>query len=409
MRPTEIAAHLEGFEGRGAGTDAERRAAQWLADQVSAGGREVIVEPFWCRPSWALAHAWHVVLGLAGSLIATASAPVGGALVLASLVSVLADELIGISPGRRLTPERASQNVVAVPMRRGAETGPGRVRLVIAANYDAGRAGLAYRNGLRAIFARLRCASRGLVPGWLGWLAIANVWLLAMAILRIVGHHSRLVGVAQLPPTVGLLLGLALLIELAISDFAPAAGDNGTGVAAALTLARALDVSPPGNLDVEVVLEGAGDGGQIGMRRYLRARRRERRPSDTVVLGIAACSGGNPRWWVSDGSLLPRRYARPLTGLAAAVASREPYLQARPHRGRGVTPAFPARRRRLPALAIGCLDQHGLAPRSHQRSDTAAEIDADAVDAAVQFGLMLVDAIDASVASAGRPASPAPA
>src|SRR2546421_12710060 len=104
MRATEIAARLEGFRARGAGTDAERRAANWLANELAASGREVAVDTFWCRPNWALAHAWHAALAVAGSLLSVASAPLGGALGLASLLSIVADELLGVSIGRRLTP-----------------------------------------------------------------------------------------------------------------------------------------------------------------------------------------------------------------------------------------------------------------------------------------------------------------
>jgi hypothetical protein len=117
MRATEAASRLESYAGRGPGTDAERRAARWLADELADGGREVAVETFWCRPSWALAHAWHVALALAGSLVSVASPRVGGALLLAALVFVVVDAITGASPGRRLTPARASQNVVAIAQR----------------------------------------------------------------------------------------------------------------------------------------------------------------------------------------------------------------------------------------------------------------------------------------------------
>jgi hypothetical protein len=39
-------------------------------DELGAGGRSALLEPFWCRPNWALAHAWHALLGLAGGLVA---------------------------------------------------------------------------------------------------------------------------------------------------------------------------------------------------------------------------------------------------------------------------------------------------------------------------------------------------
>jgi hypothetical protein len=414
MRATETASRLERYAGRGAGTDAERRAAGWLAGELGGDGREVVVETFWCRPSWALAQAWHVALALAGSLVSVASPRLGGALLLAALVFVVLDALSGTSPGRRLTPARASQNVVAITPRAPAidptaDPLAERTRLIVTANYDAGRAGLAYRDPFRRASAALRRASLGLAPGWLGWLSIAIAWELAIVILRLQGNHSHVLGVVQLPPTVALVLCLALLLELATADWSPAAGDNGTGVAAALALARALDAAPPRHLDVEVVLEGAGEGGRIGLRRYLRARRRERTPANTVVVGIAACSGGTPRWWGSDGPLLALRYARRLRQLAQAVAADEPHLGAAPHRGRGATPALPARMAGLPAITIGCLDRRGLVPRSHQRTDLAAAIEAGAIDRAVALGLLLIDAIDAALAEPHARVSVTPA
>ncbi len=404
MRPPEVVTGLTAFPRRGAGTDAERRAAHHLANQLAGGGTPVSVEPFWCRPNWALAQAWHVALAVAGSLVSVASARAGGAMLLAALVFVIADATTGRSPGRRLTRERASQNVVAGP----PDQNPDRVRLIITANYDAGRAGLVYRDALRRPAAGGRRLLHGFTPGWMGWIVLAIVWLLATAIIRVEGHHSTAIGAAQLAPTVGLLLGLALLFELAAADWSPAAGDNATGVSVAVLLARALAVSPPGNLDVEVVLAGAGDGDGWGLRRHLAARRRTRRTGNTVVLGVAACAEGDLRWWHSDSALFPVRYAPRLRAVAQQVAAAQPDLGAKPYRGRGATPALPGRRARIPALALGCLDDLGLVPRSHQRGDVASAVDRRAHDRAVQFGLMVVDAIDAALEQSARPGPTGP-
>ena len=43
------------------------------------------------------------------------------------------------------------------------------------------------------------------------------------------------------------------------------------------------------------MLQGASDGTAIGLRRYLAARKHERRATNTVVLGIAPCAGGELR------------------------------------------------------------------------------------------------------------------
>ncbi len=76
----------------------------------------------------------------------------------------------------------------------------------------------------------------------------------------------------------------------------------------AISLVRALDAAPPRRLDVELVLQGAGEAGMTGLRRHLRSRRSELRSANTIVLGIAAAGSGRPCWWVSDGPLVPLRY-----------------------------------------------------------------------------------------------------
>jgi len=394
---------LAAFNGRGAGTDAERRAALWLRSELEAERRPAQLEPFWSRPNWALAHAWHVALGLAGSLVSVSSPRIGGALVLIAMLSVIADACFGISPGRRLTPERASQNVVSRV--REDET---RVRLIVTANYDAGRMGLVYRAGPRAAVAWLRRSVGGAAsPGWLGWLVLALAWVLVTTILRLGGARGTAVGIVQLIPTGVLVVALALLLDLATAGYGPAAGDNASGVAVTLALVRALEVAPPRRLAVEVVLQGAGDGTMLGLRMHLRARRRELRADDVVVIGIAPCGAGQPRWWVSDGTLVPRRYLRRLTELCDAIARSESHLGGEAYRGRGVTPAWPARARGLPSIAIGCLDRGGLVPHAHQPADTPDTVDPAATDATLELALALVDAIDADLARTEPPA-PAP-
>jgi hypothetical protein len=391
MGALETATELANFAGRGAGSDAERRAAVWLRREASTGSRVAELEPFWCRPDWALAAVWHAALGLAGSLLAVSHPKLGGALLLAALLSVLADALWSRSPGRLLTFERASQNVVS-----RAEAGDSRVKLIVTANYDAGRTGLMYQDRIRAVAARARQLAGPAAPGWVAWLALDLAALLAVAIARSGGtQQGAAVDAVQIGATVVLVLALALLVEQGLAEYGPAAGDNASGAATALALVRALDTSPPAHVAVELVLTGAGDGAGAGLQHHLRARRA--RATDVVVLGIGACGAGRPRWWISDGALQPMRYFGRLRELAAETASAEAYLGAKPQYGRGRGPALAARARALPAIAIGCLDEQGLAPRSHTRADTADRLEDDALGSLLAYALALVDAIDAEV------------
>jgi Peptidase family M28 len=407
MRPCETIRALAAFERRGPGTDAERRAARWLAGELMARHHRVRIETFWCRPNWAMAHAWHVALALLGSLLAPSHPTIGAILLALALGSIVIDEVTGISLGRRLTPEHASQNVVVKAARAAAEpvqdtqqAPEQKTPLIITANYDAGRTALVYRDRPRRTTAYLRNLAGPAALGWLAWLCLAIVWLLAVAIVRTSAHQaSTTLGLIQLPPTVALVLGLALLLEAAGAPYGAAANDNASGTATATALIQAISTSKPDNLTVELVLAGAGEGGGIGIRRYLRARRRELRRANAIVMGIAPSGSGQLRYWQSDGRLIPLGYARPLRALAANLTD------ATPHRDRGATPAQPARARGLAAIAIGCQNEQGLTPRSHQATDTEATIDEPTLDRTVNFALQLIDEINATLAGEAVPAA----
>ncbi len=389
MAAADTVAALTGFADRGGGTDAERRAARWLAGEIASARRTASVDTFWSRPDWALAQAWHVALALAGSLVSIGSPTIGGVLVLAAIAFIAIDALTGVSPGRRLSPERASQNVVS----RFPGSGHA-VRLIVCANYDSGRMGLVYRSSLRRVARALRRLAGDAAPGWRAWLVLDAVAALVIAVLRRAGDNGRPLAIAQLIVIAALIIAVALLLEQAASAWGPGANDNASGVGVAVALVRALDVSPPRRIAVELVLTGAGDGSGVGLSHHLRAH--PTAPgTETVVLGVAASASGNPRWWTSDGSLAPLRFAGRLVELAGSAAAELPGAKA--HRGRGLSPALPARRLGLPAITVGALDRRGLTPLSHLPEDRADTIDPAAADRVLGLALALVDALDAQL------------
>jgi hypothetical protein len=332
-----------------AGSDAERRRAAALASELRERGRTSEVETFWCRPNWPLVQTWHVALAVAGSLLAVNHPHVGAAVILAALIFLLADWSLARSPGRQLSGERASQNVVSsAPTSRP-------VTLVVTASYDAPRHGLARRLPRAPI-------------GWIGIISVLMAWTLVIALLRIEGHRNTAIAALQAIPTFGLIIAAALLLDLALGSLRDQ-GESEEASSVALALVRALDAAPPARLAVELVLTGAGADYGLGLRNYLRRRRREQNPGNTVVLGIGGSSEGKPQFLESDGPLVPLGYYRQLRRLAADVAT--------PVRGHGCSAALPARMRGLPAVTL----EGGSA------SDR------------VQTGLLLVDEIDAYVAS----------
>lgn len=355
-----------------AGSDAERRAALAFAARLRAGGRVVTVETDWVRPRWELAHALHAGLGVVASLVAVSLPAVGLGLALVALLSLLLDLGGRAFLLRRLTPERATQNVVAAAAaahedREGAagadaDRATPALRVILTAHADAPRGGL-----LRRLAGRRSRRGAGRLPGPLALVALALAAVAGCAGARLAGVEGSALGAIQLVPTLVLLVALGLLVDAALARPVAAAGSPTLGGAAdgpaalagapavLLAAVQSLDASPPRRLAIEAVLAGAGTGQALGFRAYL--RRRGPTPERNVVIEIGASdSAASPTWWTSDGALLPLRCHPRLVALAAAAAADEPGLGAAGRRGRSIGAALRARQRRIPAIRLAAPD-----------------------------------------------------
>jgi hypothetical protein len=374
---TDLAAIVDGlcrFESRGPCTDAERRAAGWLHDELRAAGHEAWVETHWVRPQWPLSVALHATLGVVASLVAI-GAPLPGLIAAALTAGSMALEAAGrTGPLRWLFPRRATQNVLTVPA-------PGAVTLLICARYDAPRTGLVTRDGPRRLAARLRRRLGGRAPGPRAWVALALAAVAACAGLRLLDLDGLWLGVVQFVPTVGLLGALAAAGDVAVSPVSPGAGDNASGVAAAIALHDELRRNPPAGLDPALLLFGAGEGGPPAVRAHLRRERLDR--ARVVVLELGPCCEGAPAYATAHPQL---RAAAQRAAEALGAARTAPLRR-----------ATAAGIRRLPGAWIGALDPDGIAPRSRQASDTPDRVDPAAADQTLDFALACVDALDSEL------------
>jgi hypothetical protein len=343
------------FTGRGACTDAERRAALWLHDELRARGVDAYVETRWVRPQrWAVL-AIGSLLCVAGSLLAVAL-PVAG-LVVAGLGGLsLAIEALGWpGPVRLLFPRRATQHVLTSVAAAG-------VPLVIAAAYDAPRRGLVLNERWRALLKR--------VPR--GSLAVCGALLAAAAAARVAGVEGTWLGALQLVPTIVLLVAFAAAADIALSAWAPGANDGASGVAVALALFAELEREPPRTLAPALLLVGAGHAVPgIAPAELERA----------VLLELGACGAGRP--------VLRARH--PQARVAAARAA-EAF-------GATIGGEAPV----AAGVRIACVDERGVVPRAHQEDDTT--VDDAAMEAALDVALGVVDALDAELGGGGAPAA----
>jgi hypothetical protein len=262
-----IAEGLARFEARGPCTDAERRAAAWLHDELRDAGHEAWVETHWVRPQWALSIALHATVGVVASLAAI-SAPLPGLIAAAVAAVSMALEGFGLPGLLRLAfPRRATQNVLTVPVEGADRAAAGGVTLLIAAPYAAPKGG----PGRRFL---------GRLPGVpQPWVAAALVLVAVCAGLRELDLDGLWLGLVQFVPTIALLLGLAAAGDAAVADYV-SGGEAPPAVAMALH--DELRRNPPDRLSPALLLHGA-------LRAHLRREKPDRRA--TVLLELGPGSG----------------------------------------------------------------------------------------------------------------------
>jgi hypothetical protein len=342
---------------RGACTDAERRAALWLHDDLRKRRYEPWVETVWVRPHWHWSLVWHGALGVAASLASTAVPAIG--LAGAVLALSLGLELVGFPVMSRLFYRRATQLVVAEPEPRG-------VRLWLVAHTDAPRCGGAFRERWRRLARR--------VP--VTWLVVAAlVAVTALAAIRAAGTEAEWVGVVQLFPTVVLLATAAAALDSVLSDLSPGASDA-AGVAVALALHEELTTRAPSRLSTGLLLAGAGEAFPFGYRAWRRSEKPE--AEETVIVELGPCGSGAVAWST----------ANPQLAQACGDAGRR----------------LPARRpttlsRALPSLYVRTVGAGGVPQRVRTEHDTAAAVDDATLDAVYDFVLDAVDRLDAALSA----------
>jgi peptidase M28-like protein len=392
----EVVRRLCSFEPRRAGSDAERRAANWLADQLRALGRRAEIEPTYVHPQAALVHAAHCALAVAGSVASVPSPPIGFALVLVAATSMYLDLNGRLYLLRRLFFRRASQNVVSPGSHPDAPA-----RLLICAHYDAAQSGWAFGPS------RIRLADRlgralGLPVGPSRVLFWSLTLLLPILGARLAGVDNSFLSILQLFPTLVLLVGAFALGEIAVSKVVPGANDNASGVATALALAAELGERPPRNLDVWVVLSGGQECLMEGMRGFVRSHRKELDPTATFFVNLEAVGAGELRYTVAEGLAvgfdMDRRVVELCEAIATADREAERRFDAEPLRWGYASDALPLRLARYPGTTItATAPGTGVAVNYHLPSDAPDALDPAALERAHGFALALFGQLDQEV------------
>lgn len=368
-----VVRELASYE-RPSASDGERRAAEWLAEELGAAGcRRVRVEEERAHGG----YWWPLGLLNAASTLA---ALLGRRL--ATLVGLIATAAVydDVSGGRlwfrrRALPHRPTWNVVA-------EAGdPDAARTVVfIAHHDAAHSGLVFHPALPRIGMKLapRLHERAnqsipIIFGvFLGPLLLALWGLLARRWLKRAGMFFSLGATAA-------------MVNIGASRVVPGANDNLSAVAALVALANELHEHPPQGVRVILLSTGSEEGFMEGMQAFGRRHFTELDRATTEFVCLECV--GSPQLCVveGEGMLRMRDYPESSRETLARAGDAAGVELLRGLRTVAATDALIPLRAGYPSCTLGGIDETKFPAEYHWPSDIPDNLDWSSVEGAVEI------------------------
>jgi hypothetical protein len=296
---------------RPSASEGERRAADWVVDQLSRQGAEARIEVERAHGSF----YWPLCLGAgAGALAGLATLRgrrlLGGAIGAAAAAGIASDYPPGPRWIRRLLPKHDTTNVIA-------ELGPPDAArtIVLVAHHDAPRSGLLFHPGIPAylsrrfpvLWERNDTSPPMMFPVVGGPAAVAAGSLLGSRALTKLGSVVSAASVG-------------VIGNIGASRPVPGANDNGSGVIALVALARALVERPTASVRVILLSAGSEESFSEGIKAFGERHFAELPQGDTFFLILESIASPHLCVLRGEGFLKMWEYPAPALQLIDGLA-----------------------------------------------------------------------------------------
>jgi acetylornithine deacetylase/succinyl-diaminopimelate desuccinylase-like protein len=373
-----VVRELASYE-RPSASDGERRAAEWVADELRAAGcRDVRVEEERAHGG----YWWPLGLLNAGSALAAMLGRLPAALVGGVASAAVYDDVSGgkLWFRRRTLPHRPTWNVVA---EAGDAAAPRTV--VFVAHHDAAHSGLVFhpalpRLGMKLV-PKLHARAKQSIPiiygTFLGPLLLALWGILGLRPLRGAGLFFSAGATAA-------------MANIGASRVVPGANDNLSSVAVVAALAHELTETPPDGVRVILLSTGSEEGFMEGMQAFGRRHFASLDRGKTEFVCIECV--GSPELCIveAEGMLRMRHYTEASRDALERAGAEAGVTLTRGLRTVAATDALIALRAGYPTCTLGGVDDTKFPSNYHWPTDVPDNVDWDGIDGAVEVCLRYV-------------------
>ena len=366
---------------RGSTSEAERRAAEYVARSLRSQGFDTTIESFRSVTSfsWAFGGFFTAFIIAATLLVVGTPPPIPAVLSLLALIA-FALESSGRETLTRFLPQRPSQNVIG----RITPTITASHHIVVTAHLDSARSALLWHPRVVSLFRPL------LLLLIIAMLAITGLSITALFVSAV---WVRLIAWLA---CIYLAIILFLLVDRELRGMiTPGANDNASGVAVLLSLADSFVTHPlPTDMDVWLVATGCEEAGTVGMLRFLQRHGRELPKETTTFINIDNVGAGTVTYTTAEGILLPLKTDSVLTEAAIIFAQNYPEYSVEGHGYHALTtdaiiPLSKGRR----AISIMAFDKRGRIPNWHWYTDTIDNINPATITIARDLAASMIRSI----------------
>ncbi len=352
---------------------AERLGAELMRSELTRHGVDARLEPFDGFSTFGLPVGITAALAALPALVPASRSGLRSAIALTAAAALTTEGGLIHTPLSRLLSRRPSQNVVAMIE---PEEEPERT-VCLVSHLDSSRSGLMFH------------------PSFVRWL---NAWITVQAAAGIVGlgepvlSRRRAGRLLLALSRVFIATGLALLLERELrGEDVPGANDNASGVGVTAQLATECAQRPLTSTRIVLLMTGCEEAGLLGAQAFLRTH-------DTdgwQFVNFDSVGGPATLRYITREGLVQKWDADPaLCSIAERIAARRPDLKLKRADGPiGLTydtTAVMARGGR--ALTFVAADD--VIPNYHWPTDTAENVDVDAIQRALEAGRDMLAAID---------------
>lgn len=354
-------------------SEAEREAASLIAAELGESGIAAELEPFRGYSTFALPIGVILALAITPELFPQSRRLLRSLLGAGAVAGLVSEGGLVHTPLSDALSRQSSQNLVATI----EPSGEVERTVALVCHLDTSRSGLMFHPALVANLNR--------------WIAVQSFATLLSGLEPILGTRQPGRRILRAARALDAIAALLLLEREVRGEDVPGANDNASGAAVVAELALECRADPLEGTRLVVLMTGCEESGLLGMQSFLRSHD----TSGWLFLNFDSVGGGTLRYAVREGIVQKWESDSRLVELAGRIAVERPEIGLAAAKGPiGLTydaTAVLARGGRALTFVAG---DGGVIPNYHWPTDTAPNIDPDAIVRAIEVGRAMVAAVD---------------